>query len=64
MTDGPLKGLQARREFRGMTQGAVGQLIDMSQSHYRKIELGLSRLDVHRAKKLADAFECSIEELL
>ena len=65
MTKGPpLKGLMMRREFHNMTQGQAGVLIGVSQSHYRKVELGETRLDVHRAKKLAEALDCSIEDLL
>jgi transcriptional regulator with XRE-family HTH domain len=64
MTLKPLKGLHARREFRGLTQDAMGAMIAVSQSHYRRFETGEVRLDIHRAKTLADALGCSIEELM
>lgn len=60
----PLKGLKERREFRGMNQHDAGQIVGVGQSHYRQFETGHVRLDIQRAKKLADAFDCTIEELL
>lgn len=60
----PLKGLYEKRKFRGMTQLEAGLLIGVTQSHYRMFETGKVRLDVRRAKQLADAFGCPIEELL
>lgn len=60
----PLKGLLSRREFRGMTQVDAGKAIGVTQSHYRQIELGNVRLDIYRAKILADLFDCHIEDLL
>jgi hypothetical protein len=38
--------------------------IDVNQSHYRQMETGGVRIDVHRAKKLAEKLDCSIDELL
>jgi DNA-binding XRE family transcriptional regulator len=64
MTNAPLKGLEARREFRGMSQKAAGEIIGVTQSHYRQIEVGMVRLDIYRAAKLAEAFDCHIEDLL
>lgn len=60
----PLRGLRAKREFRGLTQADVGAIIGVSQSHYRQFEQGIVRLDVQRAKLIATAFECTIDELL
>jgi transcriptional regulator with XRE-family HTH domain len=60
----PLNGLRERRIFRGFTQQQAADVIGVGQSHYRQIEVGGVRLDVHRAKKLADWLECSIEDLL
>jgi transcriptional regulator with XRE-family HTH domain len=60
----PLTGLRERRVFRGLNQKQAGEIIGVGQSHYRQIENGDVRLDIHRAKKLADAFNCTIEELL
>lgn len=60
----PLWGLRDRREFRHITQTEMGVVIGVNQSHYRQIEVGIVRLDVHRAKLLADRLGCSIDELL
>jgi transcriptional regulator with XRE-family HTH domain len=60
----PLDGLKERRLFRQFTQQDMADTIGVNQSHYRQIESGGVRLDVHRAKKLADKLECSIEGLL
>jgi transcriptional regulator with XRE-family HTH domain len=60
----PLWGLREKRIFRCLTQTEMGRLIDTTQSHYRQIEEGIIRLDVHRAKKLAEHLECTIDELL
>jgi DNA-binding XRE family transcriptional regulator len=64
MKNEPLNGLQEKRCFRNMTQGEAGASIGVSQSHYRQIETGKVRIDVHRAKLLANAFGCTIDELL
>lgn len=60
----PLLGLREKRLFRGWTQADMGQLIGVTQSHYRQFEEGIIRLDVQRAHKLAQAMTCSIDELL
>jgi transcriptional regulator with XRE-family HTH domain len=60
----PLAGLRERRLFRRLTQVELAGTIGVNQSHYRQIETGGVRLDVHRAKMLADKLGCSIEELL
>lgn len=59
-----LNGLIARREFRGLRQHQLADVIGVTQSHYNKLESGHVRLDVHRADKLARFLECTIEELL
>lgn len=64
MTNTPLNGLREKRIFRGLTQAAAATVIGVNQSHYRKIETGEVRLDLIRAKKLADWLDCSLEELL
>lgn len=60
----PLAGLREKREFRDISQTDMAKVIGVTQSHYRQIELGVTRLDVHRAKKLADHLGCVIDELL
>lgn len=59
-----LGGLRERRIFRGLTQQELADVIGVNQSHYRQFETGGVRLDVHRAKLLADRLECRIEGLL
>lgn len=60
----PLLGLRERRLFRSITQQELADEIGVNQSHYRQMETGGVRLDVHRAKKLALKLDCSIDELL
>jgi len=60
----PLAGLRERRLFRRLNQQDLADTIGVNQSHYRQFEAGGVRLDVHRAKKLADALDCAIEDLL
>lgn len=60
----PLRGLRERRIFRRLNQQDLAEVIGVTQSHYRQFEVGNVRLDVHRAKLLADVLSCSIEELL
>lgn len=59
-----LAGLREKRIFRQMSQQQAANILGMTQSHYRQIEAGVVRLDIHRAKKLADAFDCTIEDLM
>lgn len=48
-----------------MSQNDVAKLLGMSQTNYRKIEKGLTRLTVDVAKKLVKIFRVeSIEELI
>lgn len=60
----PLEGLKERRTFRQITQAEMGAVIDVNQPHYRQIETGGVRLDVHRALLLATHLDCTIEDLL
>jgi transcriptional regulator with XRE-family HTH domain len=59
-----LNGLKEKRVFRGLTQSAGAKIVGVTQSHYRKFESGEVRLDIQRAKLLADWLGCSMEELL
>lgn len=61
---GALDGLRERRLFRNISQSAMAALIEMQQSHYRRVETGEVRLDLHRAKILADHLGCKLEDLL
>jgi transcriptional regulator with XRE-family HTH domain len=56
--------MREKRLFRDLTQTDMGKLIKTTQSHYRQIEEGIIRLDVHRAKIIANFLECTIDELL
>lgn len=60
----PLNGLREKRVFRQIVQQELADLIGVSQSHYRQFEAGGVRLDIFRAKKLAEHLECTIDELL
>jgi transcriptional regulator with XRE-family HTH domain len=60
----PLDGLRERRLFRGITQTDMAETIDVTQSHYRQFETGGVRLDIYRAKILADKLDCHVEDLL
>lgn len=64
MKSPPLVGLQARREFRNITQVAAGKAIGVTQSHYRQFEQGTVRLDIYRAAVLARMLDCHVEDLL
>jgi transcriptional regulator with XRE-family HTH domain len=64
MTSPPLKGLELRREQSDFTQADLGEAIDVTQSHYLKLERGKVRLDVHRAAVLAKKLGCRIDDLL
>lgn len=60
----PLAGLKAARLERGHSQQAAGDRIGVTKSHMGKIETGGARLDVHRAKVLADWLGVPMEALL
>jgi DNA-binding XRE family transcriptional regulator len=64
MTSPPLSGLRLRRENSDFTQVDLAKAIDVTQSHYRKFETGVVRLDVYRAATLAKMFGCRIDDLL
>lgn len=60
----PLAGLKAARLERGLSGEAMGAAIGVTKSHYGKIESGGLRLDVRRAKVLADKLGIQMESLL
>jgi transcriptional regulator with XRE-family HTH domain len=64
MTSPPLSGLKLRRETSDFTQYDLAAAIEVTQSHYRKLEAGAVRLDVYRAKLLAGKLGCRIDDLL
>jgi DNA-binding XRE family transcriptional regulator len=64
MSNPPLKGLMLRREQSTFVQADLAKAIGATQSHYHKIERGAVRLDVYRARILADMLGCRIDDLL
>jgi transcriptional regulator with XRE-family HTH domain len=64
MTSPPLAGLKALRERYGIHQADIASMIDVTQSHYCKLEAGTVRLDIYRAARLAKRLQCTIDELL
>lgn len=60
----PLAGLKAARLERGLSGEAMGAAIGVTKSHYGKLESGAVRLDIHRAKVLADKLGVTMESLL
>jgi transcriptional regulator with XRE-family HTH domain len=59
----PLVGLRKRREAAGLTQEEAGKRLSVNKSQYGKFEMGVTRLDIHRAAILAKLLGCAIEEL-
>lgn len=64
MTSPQLKGLKLRREQSDFTQTDLADAIEVTQSHYRKLEAGQVRLDIYRGSVLAKMLGCSIDDLL
>ncbi len=64
MSNAPLRGLLLRREQSDFTQVDLGKAIGCTQSHYRKFESGVVRLDLQRAAILAKMLGCRIDDLL
>jgi DNA-binding XRE family transcriptional regulator len=64
MSNPPLKGLRLRRENSPFNQTDLANEIDVTQSHYNKLEAGKVRLDVYRAALLAKKLGCRIDDLL
>lgn len=64
MVSPPLNGLRLRREQSDYVQAELAKAIGVTQSHYRKLEDGLVRLDIYRAAVLAKQLGCRIDDLL
>lgn len=60
----PLPGLTHWRVHFGETRLTAGERIGVNASHMRKLELGTVRLDLARAKVLADAYSVPVEWFL
>lgn len=55
------------RQFRiraGLSQSALAKMADVSQSHISEIEGGVKRVGLEVTRKLAEALDCSIEDLM
>jgi transcriptional regulator with XRE-family HTH domain len=55
--------LKEAREYRGFLQEEVAKYLDVPRSAISLIESGARRVDVLEMRKLAQLYECSIEEL-
>jgi transcriptional regulator with XRE-family HTH domain len=55
--------LKEAREYRGFSQEEVAKYLNVPRSAISLIENGARRLDVLEMRKLAQLYECSIEEL-
>lgn len=55
--------LKEAREYRGFSQEEVAKYLGVPRSAISLIESGARRLDVLEVRKLAQLYECSIEEL-
>jgi transcriptional regulator with XRE-family HTH domain len=57
--------VKALRKSKGLSQAALGKMIESDSQHVLKIEHGLRRhLYVETLAKLADALDCSTDYLL
>jgi transcriptional regulator with XRE-family HTH domain len=55
------------KEYRiraGLSQNALSKIAEVSQSHISEIESGVKRVGLEITKKLANALDVSIEELI
>jgi transcriptional regulator with XRE-family HTH domain len=55
--------LKDAREYRGFSQEDVAKYLEIPRSAVSLIETGVRRLDVLEIRKLAQLYECNIEEL-
>lgn len=56
--------IRALREARGWSQTTLGERIGTSKFSVSRLEAGATRLDLETAKKVADALEVSVAEVL
>jgi transcriptional regulator with XRE-family HTH domain len=57
--------LRSLREARGLSQGALGKLIEKEGQYVSKLERGkLTGITVETLERLADALDCTTDELL
>jgi putative transcriptional regulator len=55
--------VRERREARGMTQGDLAAAVDVTRQSINAIERGRYDPSLELALKLADEFDCAVEEL-
>jgi transcriptional regulator with XRE-family HTH domain len=56
--------LKEIREKKGLSQMAVAQKLNKTQSAYARIELGSTKLDIYSLEKFAEIMEISIIDIL
>ncbi|WP_440991428.1 helix-turn-helix transcriptional regulator [Haloarchaeobius baliensis] len=55
--------VRERREARGMTQGELAAAVDVTRQSINAIERGRYDPSLELALKLAEEFDCSVEQL-
>lgn len=56
--------LKEKRDGKGLSQQYVAEYLGITQQSYSLIENGHRRLSLDKAKKLAEIFGCTIDELV
>lgn len=56
--------LRSLRVLKGLSQGNVAHMLDISITAYAKIERGETDIQLSRLNQIAEAFKVSIEEIL
>ena len=57
-------GLRALRKASGLTQDRLAQKANVSRSVIARYETGRTQISTNNLTKIADALECSMEEIL
>lgn len=55
--------LKLHREQKHLSQLKIAKMVGISETHYQKIEYGLSKPNVELALKIAQALQTTVEEL-
>ena len=56
--------LRELRSAKGMTQKELADILDVSETTIFKYEKGIMKPSLERAMQLADALECSLDDLV
>lgn len=59
-----MEKVKSLREKKGFLQKDVANLLEMSEANYSKKEKGSVKFSIAEIQKLADLFECKIEDLV